>query len=156
VQNWLDEHPEKMRQRQETVEHPFGTIKARMGAAHFLLKLRKLIKNKLIDVRYKDIVSSLKHLEPVFEFCDSTYRDVDDDLLHQQSLQKWKHDSRFKFTLSNEAVELAEQFGYERDELMNDNGNFRSLALAWKSKRGPRLVTESLKALSRMARERRH
>ena len=25
----LDEHPEKMRQRRETVEHPFGTIKAR-------------------------------------------------------------------------------------------------------------------------------
>ena len=34
----LDEHPEKMRQRRETVEHPFGTIKARMGATHFLLK----------------------------------------------------------------------------------------------------------------------
>ena len=34
----LDEHPEKMRQRRETVEHPFGTIKARMGATHFLMK----------------------------------------------------------------------------------------------------------------------
>jgi transposase len=33
-----DEHPEKMRQRRETVEHPFGTIKARMGATHFLMK----------------------------------------------------------------------------------------------------------------------
>ena len=31
-------HPEKMRQRRETVEHPFGTIKARMGATHFLMK----------------------------------------------------------------------------------------------------------------------
>src|ERR1700683_1369921 len=38
VQRRLDEHPEKMRQRRETVEHPFGTIKARMGATHFLLK----------------------------------------------------------------------------------------------------------------------
>jgi len=28
----------KMRQRRETVEHPFGTIKARMGATHFLMK----------------------------------------------------------------------------------------------------------------------
>ena len=27
-----------MRQRRETVEHPFGTIKARMGAIHFLMK----------------------------------------------------------------------------------------------------------------------
>jgi len=33
-----NEHPEKMRQRRETVEHPFGTIKARMGATHFLMK----------------------------------------------------------------------------------------------------------------------
>jgi transposase len=31
-------HPEKLRQRRETVEHPFGTIKARMGATHFLMK----------------------------------------------------------------------------------------------------------------------
>ena len=27
-----------MRQRQETVEHPFGTLKMRMGATHFLMK----------------------------------------------------------------------------------------------------------------------
>jgi len=38
VQRRLDEHPEKMRQRRETVEHPFGTIKTRMGATHFLMK----------------------------------------------------------------------------------------------------------------------
>ena len=38
VQRRLDEHPEKMRQRRKTVEHPFGTIKARMGATHFLMK----------------------------------------------------------------------------------------------------------------------
>ena len=38
VQRRLDQHPEKMRQRRETVEHPFGTLKARMGATHFLMK----------------------------------------------------------------------------------------------------------------------
>jgi hypothetical protein len=32
------DHPEKMRERRETVEHPFGTIKARMEATHFLMK----------------------------------------------------------------------------------------------------------------------
>jgi len=30
--------PKAMRRRRETVEHPFGTIKARMGAIHFLMK----------------------------------------------------------------------------------------------------------------------
>jgi transposase len=31
-------HPGAMRQRREAVEHPFGTIKMRMGATHFLMK----------------------------------------------------------------------------------------------------------------------
>ena len=38
VQRGLDENPQAMRRRRETVEHPFGTIKARMGATHFLMK----------------------------------------------------------------------------------------------------------------------
>ncbi len=38
VQQRLDANPGAMRQRRETVEHPFGTMKARMGATHFLTK----------------------------------------------------------------------------------------------------------------------
>ena len=38
VQRRLDENPQAMRQRRETVEHPFGTIKMWMGATHFLMK----------------------------------------------------------------------------------------------------------------------
>src|SRR6516162_4008250 len=38
VQGRLDNNPMAMRQRRETVEHPFGTMKARMGATHFLTK----------------------------------------------------------------------------------------------------------------------
>ena len=38
VQQGLDQDPLAMRRRRETVEHPFGTIKARMGATHFLMK----------------------------------------------------------------------------------------------------------------------
>jgi hypothetical protein len=38
VQQRLDANPRAMRQRRETVEHPFGTIKARMGATHFLTR----------------------------------------------------------------------------------------------------------------------
>ncbi len=43
VQRRLDEHPEKMRQRRETVEHPFGTIKSWMGSTHFLMKTLKRV-----------------------------------------------------------------------------------------------------------------
>jgi transposase/macrodomain Ter protein organizer (MatP/YcbG family) len=38
VQSRLDRNPQAMRQRRETVEHPFGTLKMRMGATHFLMK----------------------------------------------------------------------------------------------------------------------
>jgi len=38
VQRRLDNNPQAMRQRRETVEHPFGTMKARMGATRFLTK----------------------------------------------------------------------------------------------------------------------
>lgn len=38
VQKRLDENPSAMRTRRETVEHPYGTIKMRMGATHFLCR----------------------------------------------------------------------------------------------------------------------
>jgi hypothetical protein len=38
VQERLDANPQAMRVRRETAEHPFGTLKARMGATHFLMK----------------------------------------------------------------------------------------------------------------------
>jgi transposase len=38
VQRRLDKNPQAMRRRRESVEHPFGTLKMRMGATHFLMK----------------------------------------------------------------------------------------------------------------------
>jgi len=47
VQRRLDENPQAMRVRRETVEHPFGTLKARMGATHFLMKRLKNVKTEM-------------------------------------------------------------------------------------------------------------
>jgi hypothetical protein len=41
VQARLDRNPVKMRERRQTVEHPFGTIKSWMGATHFQMKTLK-------------------------------------------------------------------------------------------------------------------
>ena len=38
VQTRLDKNPQAMRVRRETVEHPFATLKMRMGATHFLCR----------------------------------------------------------------------------------------------------------------------
>jgi hypothetical protein len=38
AQTRLDQNPQAMRVRRETVEHPFATLKMRIGATHFLMK----------------------------------------------------------------------------------------------------------------------
>ena len=47
VQRRLDENPQAMRQRRETVEHPFGTIKMRLGATHFLMKRLRNVRTEV-------------------------------------------------------------------------------------------------------------
>ncbi len=43
VERRLDENPERMRTRRNTVEHPFGTIKSWMGATHFQMRTLKKV-----------------------------------------------------------------------------------------------------------------
>ena len=47
VQRRLDEDPQAMRRRRETVEHPFGTIKSWMGYTHFQMKTLKHVATEM-------------------------------------------------------------------------------------------------------------
>jgi hypothetical protein len=47
VQKRLDDAPDKMPLRSKTVEHPFGTIKAWMGATHFKMKTLKHVATEM-------------------------------------------------------------------------------------------------------------
>ena len=47
VERRLDEHPERMRRRRETVEHPFGTIKYWMGYTHLQMKTLKRVATEM-------------------------------------------------------------------------------------------------------------
>ena len=47
VQRRLDENPAAMRVRRESVK-PFGTIKARLGATHFLLKTLPRVSGEMV------------------------------------------------------------------------------------------------------------
>jgi hypothetical protein len=47
VQRRLHENPQAVHTRRETVEHPFDTIKARMGATHFLMKRLKYVATEM-------------------------------------------------------------------------------------------------------------
>jgi transposase len=47
MQTRLDQAPDSMRIRRQTVEHPFGTLKAWMGATHFLTKQLKNVSTEM-------------------------------------------------------------------------------------------------------------
>jgi hypothetical protein len=47
LQKRLDRNPNMMRVRRQTVEHPFGTLKAWMGATHFLTKTLERVSTEM-------------------------------------------------------------------------------------------------------------
>ena len=47
MQQRLDRTPEAARLRRQTVEHPFGTLKAWMGATHFLTKTLPRVRTEM-------------------------------------------------------------------------------------------------------------
>jgi hypothetical protein len=47
MQERIDRDPGGMQIRRQTVEHPFGTIKAWMGATHFLTKTLPKVKTEM-------------------------------------------------------------------------------------------------------------
>ena len=47
MQRRIDKHPEFMRIRRQTVEHPFGTIKRWMGASHFLTRSLERVRTEM-------------------------------------------------------------------------------------------------------------
>lgn len=47
MQERLDANPDAMRIRRQTVEHPFGTLKTRMGSTHFLTKTKPRVSTEI-------------------------------------------------------------------------------------------------------------
>ena len=91
-----------------------------------LQELKKIVGDKLVIVRYEEVVHSLKCIYPVLNFCDINLSSVDNNYLHQNSINKWKSDNFFGFNLSHEVMQLALDYGYKRPELVN-NSNARYL-----------------------------
>ncbi|MBR0953594.1 transposase [Bradyrhizobium canariense] len=61
IQRRLDSNPGTMRTRRDAVEHPFGTIKTRMGATHFLTKRLRNVAAEMafmIDVSLPEMTKS--------------------------------------------------------------------------------------------------
>ncbi|MGH7965949.1 MAG: sulfotransferase [Candidatus Binatia bacterium] len=85
-----------------------------------LLRLRGIMGNRLVVVRYEDMVSSVVCLRQILGFCDITEHDIDNGYLHRRALQRWRADPVFGFVLSDDASQLAEQYGYQGADLRNE------------------------------------
>jgi transposase len=59
----LDRRPEAMRIRRQTVEHPFGTLKAWMGSTHFQMKTLKHVRT---EISLHILAYNLKRLITIF------------------------------------------------------------------------------------------
>jgi len=61
----MDRNPEKMQTRRNTVEHPFGTLKAWMGATHFLTKTLPKVRTEMsLHVLAYNLKRMMKILTP--------------------------------------------------------------------------------------------
>jgi hypothetical protein len=61
VQARLDQRPDAMIVRRSTAEHPFGTIKAWMGATHFEMKMLRNVATEMAlhVLAYKQVIAIL-------------------------------------------------------------------------------------------------
>jgi len=104
----------RWRMRPEQIQYQW------LAAYQNLQKLKGMVGEDLLVVRYEDIIASLDYLQPVFKFCDVDIAGVDHDHFHRQSIAKWREDKSFGFVLSDEVVMLAESYGYKKEELTNE------------------------------------
>lgn len=65
MQRRLDRTPEAPRVRRQTVEHPFGTLKAWMGSTHFLTKTLPRVRTEMsLHVLAYNMNDPKRKLEP--------------------------------------------------------------------------------------------
>ena len=64
MQQRVDNAPQVMRVRRRTVEHPFGTLKAWMGATHFLMKTLPRVST---EMSLNILAYNLKRMLKIFE-----------------------------------------------------------------------------------------
>jgi len=79
--------------------------------------LRARLGERLVVVRYEDIVQDLASLAPVIEFVGAGQDELPTDFLHARSVNKRRDDPRYGFQLALSVRELASTFGYDEVDL---------------------------------------
>lgn len=103
---------------------PPGRVERQWVIAYDNLKrLKAMLGERLSVVRYEDLVTSSQTIRQIIEDLGLDYSGDAKEILHKSSLRKWDRDSRFGFSLSEETIELAQEYGYTREELLNEGSS---------------------------------
>jgi hypothetical protein len=84
-----------------------------------LLRLKSILGNKLMIIRYEDMVIDRSCLKQLHDFIGVPKNDRGCTYLHSRSLGKWKRDKYYGFQMAEEILTLAEKYGYARAEMAN-------------------------------------
>lgn len=117
-----------------------------------LQRLQQKIPDKLVLLRYEDVVNDNRILEPVYRFIQVSIPKNNGNF-HRKSLAKWKSDKFFGFKLRPEVMELAQEFGYTREELVGATSgiwNYYYLPYRWINLSIIAPVRKALRKLKRM------
>jgi len=83
-----------------------------------LIRFKKLVGDKLIIVRYEDLIDNGEVMNKLFKFIDKNHNHLNGSF-HSKSLQKWRKDLFFGFQISPQVIDLAESFGYQKKDMLN-------------------------------------
>jgi Sulfotransferase family len=98
-----------------------ASYQAHWGMAYEnLLRLRAYASDRLIVVRYEDLVGGAHSMEHLFRFLGQEPKTAARSFFHSHSRQLWRHDRWFGLQLDPQMIQLARQFGYSAEDLHND------------------------------------
>jgi hypothetical protein len=81
-----------------------------------LLGLKSVLGEKLLIIRYEDIISDILFLKDILNFIGAPMDQDKYSLFHRKSLEKWKEDPLFKFKPSQSVINLANKYDYSLNE----------------------------------------
>jgi Sulfotransferase family len=117
-----------------------------------LQKFHAQMGERVTLVRYEDMVRSVDVMAPVFRFCGLDPTTQKGGELHQRSIAKWRHDQKFGFGLSSEALELARELGYGADELPTRRRSSKAWPVLRETSRAARLMASPIRRAKSIAR----
>lgn len=81
-----------------------------------LQRLAALLPERVVVLRYEDMIVDDASLQPLYRFLGSSRSDT--EMLHSQSIGMWKQDRLCGFRLADRVAALGEEYGYSRHDMI--------------------------------------